>query len=390
MRRDLKLFFIAIAAFGFGDAVIAAIFNNFLDARFQIDGLQRTLLEIPRELPGLLVAFVSAMLAFLPSRRMAALSGFFAFAGLILLAFLSGTFYMMMPWLFMYSLGQHLFMPLNQAIGMELAEKGQTGRRLGQVNALRNASGIVGSGMVFLGFQYAHLGYTVSIVIGAISMLAVMVCFFKMVPDKPHPQEAHLRLHKEYRLYYVLAVLFGTRKQIFLTFAPWVLVTIFDQPTTMIAKLLTLGGLVGIIIQPMVGRMIDRKGERFALSLEAMLLAFVCAGYALAKNLFSPDVAFIVVAACFLLDQTLMSFNIARSTYMKKIAMDPSHVTPTLTMAVSLDHVFSISVAVLGGVLWRHFGYQSVFVAGLGITIVNWLVARRMRGHAAPPTTARI
>jgi hypothetical protein len=43
-------------------------------------------------------------------------------------------------------------------------------------------------------------------------------------------------------------------------------------------------------------------------------------------------------------------------------------------------------VAVLGGVLWRHFGYQSVFVAGLGVTIVNWIVAQRMRGHAAPAT----
>jgi predicted MFS family arabinose efflux permease len=386
LRRDLTLFFIAAAAFGFGDAVLASIFNNFLDTHFQIDGLRRTLLEIPRELPGLLVAFVSAMLAFLPSRRMAALSGFLGFAGLMLLAFLSNTFYMMMPWLFLYSLGQHLFMPLNQAIGMELAEKGQAGRRLGQVSALRNASGIAGSGIVFLGFQFLSLSYTAAMVIGAISMLVAMFCFLKMVPDKPHPQEAHLRLHKEYRLYYLLAVLFGLRKQIFLTFAPWVLVTVFNQPTTMIAKLLTVGGLVGIVIQPMVGRMIDQRGERFTLSVESVLLAFVCAGYALARNLFSADTAFIVVAVCFLLDQTLMSFNIARSTYMKKIAMDSSHVTPTLTMAVSLDHVFSISVAVLGGVLWRHFGYQSVFVAGLGVTIVNWIVAQRMRGHAAPAT----
>ncbi len=186
-------------------------------------------------------------------------------------------------------------------------------------------------------------------------------------------------MHREYRLYYLLAVLFGTRKQLFLTFAPWVLVTVFQQPTSMIARLLTIGGVVGILIQPLVGKMIDTRGERFALSLEAVLLALVCSGYVLAKGHFSPGVALVVVSACFLLDQTLMSFNIARSTYMKKIAVDASHIGPTLTMAVSIDHVFSIGIALLGGLLWRRFGYEAVFGAGIVLSVGNWLAARRIR-----------
>ena len=358
--------------------MLDAIFNNFLDARFHLDGLQRTLLEIPRELPGLSVAFVSALLAFLPSRRMAALAGFLSFAGLMLLATLSDSYWLMLPWLFFYSLGQHLFMPLQQAIGMELAKDGQTGKRLGQVNALRNAAAIAGSGLVFLGFRYLDFSFATAMIIGAVSLLIAGICFFRMVPDQPHPNGAHLKLHKEYRLYYLLAVLFGTRKQIFLTFAPWVLVTIFEQPTSMIARLLTIGGVVGIVIQPLIGRMIDRRGERFALSLEAIVLVFVCAGYALAKDHLSSHAAFLVVATCFLLDQSLMSFNMARSTFMRKIAISPAHVTPTLTMAVSIDHVFSITIALLGGVLWRHIGFQAVFLAGMGIAVVNWFVAQRI------------
>jgi len=38
-------------------------------------------------------------------------------------------------------------------------------------------------------------------------------------------------------LYYWLAILYGTRKQIFITFAPWVLITIYKQPTQTIATL---------------------------------------------------------------------------------------------------------------------------------------------------------
>lgn len=386
--RDVKYFIVAVTFFGFGNSLVEAIFNNFLDARFHIDGFERTLLEIPREVPGLSVAFVSALLAFLPSRRMAALAGFLGFFGLLSLAFLSRSFYWMMPWLFIYSLGQHLYMPVSQGIAMELAKQGQAGRRLGQLSALRNATAIAGSAIVFVGFQYLHFHFTITLVIAAVSLLGCGYCFYQMIPDAPHPQKSHLKLYKEYRLYYLLAILFGTRKQIFLTFAPWVLVTIFEQPTSMIARLLTIGGVAGILIQPMVGKMIDQKGERFTLSLEAVLLVFVCAGYALANDWMNPTNAFVVVAVCFLLDQTLMSFNIARSTYMKKIAVDPAHITPTLTMAVTIDHIFSISIALLGGVLWRQFGYQSVFFAGMGIALVSWFISQRMRVFSTSPVSA--
>ena len=377
--RDMKYFLAAVIAFGLGNSLMDAIFNNFLDSKFQIDGFHRTILEIPRELPGLSVAFVSALLAFLPSRRMAALAGILGFLGLGALAFCSSTFYWMMPWLFFYSMGQHIFMPVSQGISMELAKPGQVGRWLGQISAIRNATAIAGSALVFIGFQFLDIGFTTTIVLASLSLLICGFCFYKMTPDTPHGKGAHLKLYPEYRLYYLLAILFGTRKQIFLTFAPWVLVTILHQPTSMIATLLTIGGALGIIIQPLVGRMIDRKGERFTLSLEAVLLVFVCAGYAFAERHLVPQWALICVATCFLLDQTLMSFNIARATYMKKIALEPSHVTPTLTMAVSIDHIFSISIAILGGLVWRHFGYQSVFFAGMFIAIIDYLVVLRMR-----------
>jgi predicted MFS family arabinose efflux permease len=40
-------------------------------------------------------------------------------------------------------------------------------------------------------------------------------------------------------------------------------------------------------------------------------------------------------------------------------------------MSVSIDHVFSIAIALIGGVIWTQCGYQMVFVLGAGIALVN-------------------
>jgi hypothetical protein len=68
-------------------------------------------------------------------------------------------------------------------------------------------------------------------------------------------------------------------------------------------------------------------------------------GVRLFEDVWSPHTAFIIACVCFVADQLLMSVNMARSTYLKKIAVHQSHITPTLTMAITLDHVFSITIA---------------------------------------------
>jgi predicted MFS family arabinose efflux permease len=186
-------------------------------------------------------------------------------------------------------------------------------------------------------------------------------------------------LHKEYRLYYVLAILYGSRKQLFITFAPWVLVTIFQQPTQVLATLLMIGGLIGILFQPLLGWMIDHLGERFVLASEAVFLVVVCFGYGFSKFMFPQGTAFLIVCACFLVDQMLMSVNMARATFMKKIARQAADIQPALTAGVTIDHFFSISVALLGGWIWNTFGFQYVFLLGAGIALINLVAALQIR-----------
>ena len=379
MSRELKLFAAASLMMGIAYSIFDSTFNNFVNERFALTGFQRSLLELPRELPGFLVVFVSALLWFLCSRRLGAFALVLGVVGALLIGFISSTYAVMALCLFVYSMGQHLFMPLASSIGMELAHAGQTGRRLGQLNAIRNFAAILGSFLVFLGFRFLGFSFQHTFILTALGLGVAAVLMFLMKPDTTQKPKTFLTLHKEYRLFYILNILSGSRKQIFITFAPWVIVTIFKQPTQTIATLMTIGGVIGILFQPVLGRAIDRFGERLILQIEAVMLVVVCLGYGFSKFLFPERTAFLLICGFYLIDQMLLSVNMARSMYIKKIAMDQSHVQPALTAGVTIDHVFSIIIALLGGVIWNVFGFQYVFLLGILIAVLNFVAVSFIR-----------
>jgi predicted MFS family arabinose efflux permease len=378
LPRELKLFMSATVIMGMAFSVYDSTFNNFLNSKFAMTGFQRSFLEIPRELPGVLVVFVTAMVWFLCSRRLAGYAMLLGAVGTILIGFAAPEYAMMTFWLFIFSMGQHIWLPLQSAIGMELAKDGKVGARLGQLNSLKNLAAIIGSFIVFAGFRFLHFNFHTSFIITAVLLVLTAVLFFKMSPQPSRKPGSFLKLHKEYNLYYFLSILFGSRKQIFITFAPWVLVTVFKQPTQIMATLLMVGGIIGIFFQPLLGKMIDKLGEKKVMEAEAILLVFVCLGYGFARFVLPETAALTVTFICFLLDQVLMSVNMARATYINKIALQPADVQPALTFSVTLDHIFSISVALIGGAIWNAFGYQYVFLIGVGIAIINFFAATKI------------
>ena len=377
--RELFLFGIATFAVGVGAYIFESTFNNFLDERFMVTPFQRSFLEFPRELPGFLVVFVSAGLSFLCSRRLSAFTMILSLIGILLIGFLAPSYAIMTIWLFVYSLGQHVWFPLSSTIGMELASEGRTGRRLGQLNAVYNAAKIGGTILIVLGFQYLNFDFEHAFIIAAVGFGIASIALFSMKRVEPKPAKTFLKLHKEYRLYYALITISGARKQLFITFAPWVLVTIFNQPTQIMATLMLIGGVIGIVFQPILGSAIDRFGERFVLASEAVILIFICFGYGFAKSWLPETIAFYVVCGCYLIDQMVFSVGMARATYIKKIATEPDHVQSTITAGVTIDHIFSISAAIVGGMIWNQFGFQYVFLFGALLAVINFFVASRVR-----------
>lgn len=383
--RDFLLFLLATCFIAFAQSIFDSGFNNFLNERFAISSFQRTLTEIPREIPGLGIVVISALFFFLCNRTMAALAQFFAAAGILLIGVCSSSYPLALVWLFVFSLGQHLFQPLAPDIGMELASGGKPGQRLGQLQGAATAAAIAGTFLVFVGFKFLHMGFTAAFVLSSCCFFAGTALILMMRRNRPVPTATRFTFHREYSLYYILSLLFGTRKQIFLTFAPWMLVTVFLQKTQIIALLMTISGLLGIAFKLWLGRAIDRYGEKIILAADAAALVVICLGYGFAKKLFSAETALLVVASCYVVDQILMSsMGMARATYLYRIARSPQEVTSGLTAGFGLDHIFSITIALTGGIIWKMVGYEYIFVLCAVFMLVNLFFALKIQTSPRP------
>ncbi|UCC67629.1 MAG: MFS transporter, partial [Armatimonadota bacterium] len=187
-----------------------------------------------------------------------------------------------------------------------------------------------------------------------------------------------LVLKRRYSLYYVLNIFSGARKQIFLTFGPWVLIKVFGEPAPTIAKLWIVASAIGIVFQPQLGKLIDRFGERAILMTNALLLIGVCIGYGFAHQMpLARPVQLVYV--CYVLDNVLFATGIARATYLDKIADQESDIHASLSLGVSIDHAVSMSLPALGGLLWVKHGFSSVFVAAAVLAALNLAAASLIR-----------
>jgi len=388
-KRDFVLFLLASAALGIAQSIDTSFFNNFLNDSYHLTITQRTFLEIPREFPGFAVVFVTGLLFAFGDVRTAAVANLLGGLGALGLAFWSPDYLPMIGWLTVYSMGQHLFMPMSNSIGMNLAVDGHMGRRLGQINSVNTAVFLVTSLVTALLFRFIKIDYHLAFSFAAGAFFLSAVLILSMTPHSGKRIGKRFVLRKEYNVFYGLNILYGARKQIFITFGPWVLIKIFGQGVATFAILSFIIAGLGIVFKPWIGHLIDSVGERFILAGEAISLILICLGYAFTQGLFTnlglSRITLYVVCALFVLDQMLASVSMARATYLKRIALSPEDVSPTLSMGISIDHMVSMFVPFLGGFVWTVLGYQYVFIGGAAIATLNLLLTTKMKSFSRPP-----
>ncbi len=383
LERDFILFLISGACLGIAQSVDGSTLTNYLKEHFGMLIIHRTALEFPRELPGLLVVLIIGGLSFLGGDvRISAVANLLAAAGMFSLGIIPSQFAFVIFVIFIYSMGQHIFMPLSGNIAMSFAKRNEMGRTLGLLSSVSNIAIVISSIALWALFRFAHISYFTSFTIGAVALLisAILIGFIK--PTQTVKVEKRYIYRKEYRLYYWLSMLYGARKQIFITFGPWVLVDVFKQPVTTMTLLFLIVAVIGIFVKPWVGHLIDKVGERFVLSGEAFIFFFTCLLYAFAEDLFSYPVAIACIYVCYVTDFTIDSVSMARITYMKKIALKPEDVSPSLSLGISLDHIVTIFLPILGGLAWYkggHGGYKYVFMGGAVVALLNFISSRKIR-----------
>lgn len=381
-ERDFSLYVLAGVFIGAATGIYNTILNNYLNDVYHLTDEIRGALEFPREMPGALVVVVLGLLAFLGDIRIAVLAMSICTVGLAGLGIFTKNFGMMILWLVTFSLGQHLYMPVNPSIGMTLSKSEHYGARLGLYSAYMLAATMLGYGAVWAGFRFFGMGYSTAFLICAVLYAFAAVIFGMMKKHTAKLKKPKFIFRKKYTLFYALSLVNGGRKQIFLTFAPWVLIQVYKLDAPVFAAFGVVISLVSIGTRTLVGWAIDHLGERFVLSFEAVILFVICFGYTFSGDFLPRNVALVFMVVCYIIDSSMSVVEMARSTYVRKIAVCPEDVSPTLSTGISLDHVVAMTIPTLGGLVWAATGadgYKYIFMADAVFAAANFFLSRKIK-----------
>lgn len=381
--KDFFLFLVISVLLGMVTAVDSTSLANRLYEELNFTVMERSLLEAPRELPGLLLVVLFGMLNGLGDIRIAAVANIIGGVGLLFFGVAPGSFTLILTFLVLYSTGMHLYLPLASTMAMSFATGSNYGRRIGEVQSVGNLSVILTAGVLYLLYRITNISYMAVFTFAGVAMILAGILFLFLRSEHKLVSEKRFVFRKEYKVYYLAAIVNGARKQITLTFAPWLIIDIFQQPVTTITMLFLTVCLINIFFRPWYGSLIDTRGEQFALRLEAIILFVACLGFAFAKTLFSLKVALIIVSVSYILDKMMDVASNARATYVRRLSNDPAEISRTLSMGLSMDHAVSMTIPILAGYIWYAngaTGYMYVFASGMVISVINFVIASRLDG----------
>jgi len=284
-----------------------------------------------------------------------------------------------MLWIAIYSLGDHIIFAMEGPIGLKLASNGGEGKRLGQFGGARNLGTIIGVGIVFFLSKWLGDKYDVFFSVTAGWALAAGILYAMLKIGRADSRSHKLVVKKKYALFYAISAFFGIRKQIFLVFGSWVLVSLHHIPVSTIALLYFIAATLGVVMRPLLGEVIDWLGERVVLAVDELLLLAICLIYAFASDLLAAPYDLWLLFGAYIADNVLFALRIARTTYLKKIADEPADITPTISMGITIDHAVAMSLPALSGFIWEEWGFRWVFILAGAIAAGGFFLCLKIR-----------
>jgi hypothetical protein len=369
LRRDWALFTALNFLFGFGFAVYAGVFQNFLRDVLHSGPLQLGTLESLREIPGFLAALTAGSLVLLAETRVAGLGLLITAAGIAATGLVTGYARLVAVTVF-WSVGFHLWVSVSPAITLALARGEEGGRHLGRMAAVGSTATLSALGFAWVLQRFVPRDvYTPYFYLAGGCILAAALLCTRLSTHAAGAPRAPIIFRREYGLFYLLTFLEGCRRQIFSIFASFALILVYRVPLGAMLALQFINAILISITAPAIGRVVDRQGERGPLTFYSIALIVVFLGYATFQNVGA-------LYALFLIDNVLFSFGVGFTTYLHRIAR-PNELTPCIAMGVTMNHVAAVTVPVAGAWLWQHYhNYQLPFWVGVAIAAVALLATR--------------
>jgi hypothetical protein len=108
---------------------------------------------------------------------------------------------------------------------------------------------------------------------------------------------------------------------------------------------------------------------------DTLLLIVVCFFYGFSHRFFPMRIAFYVVCVNYILDAVISVASIASNIYVQEIAANQEEITATISTGISVNHVISIFIALMGGLIWKLAGIEVLFSCSAFLGLCNTLYA---------------
>ncbi len=350
-----------------------SLFDNFAVNIIHLDGGHVGVLQSVREFPGFLSLLVVYLLLIIKEHRLSALSLIIMGLGVGATG-LFPTFYGLMFTTLLMSFGFHYFETTNQSLTLQYFDTQTAPIVFGKLRSLAALSNIVAGMLVFLAAPY--FSYTGLYLMAGGGMLAIGFYALTRNPTDKFlpPQRKDMIFKKRYWLFYLLTFMAGARRQIFTSFAVFLLVKKFQFSIREIVILFMVNNIINYFLSPFIGRCIVKYGERKVLSLEYFSLIFIFVAYAVVDSK-------LVVAFLYIADHIFFNFAIAIRTFFQKIA-SPEDIAPSMAVGFTINHIAAVVLPVIGGLLWI-VDYRIPFLGGALLSFVSLMLVQQINGQLA-------
>ena len=369
-----KLLLLSILITGLSYGLYKGMLDNFLAEVVQMGELDRGVTEFFRELPGVMLVFILAAFFMLSAETLYKVGAVIMLVGMGMHAVLPPTKVLATLAICMYSLGEHIQYGMRATLTLGYAKPERGGEALGVQSSAMQIGTLVGYLAIVVAFSmFSGANIYTNFFFVATGLTAVCMIFTFRLSGKSKTDDAKRRFyfHKKYKKYYMLEMFYGARKQVFLTFGPYVLILFYGANAAMISLLFAVSAVACFFASPLVGRIIDKLGYKVVMVADTLILVVVCFFYGFAHHLFPKNIAFVICCVNYVLDAVISLASMASNVYVQDLADNPEEVKATISTGVSINHVISIFIALFGGWIWETLGIEMLFIASAVLGLCN-------------------
>ncbi|MBR0440417.1 MAG: MFS transporter [Firmicutes bacterium] len=372
---------------GLAYGIYKGIIDNYLAEEVGLTQVGKGVSEFFRELPGLLLVFILALLYEFSAEKIYKIGAVIMVCGMVMQSIIPPTAFLVILAMMIYSIGDHMQLGMKSAIGLQYAREGKGGESLGYNNAVNHAGTLVGYLIVIL--VLALIGNVTTyrpflIASAALMVLAMFLCFGLTSNTETDKSRNRFYFNRKFYKYYMLEIFYGARKQVFFTFGPYVLILFYGASAMVISVLYAVSSVASFILAPKIGQIIDRFGYRIVMIMDTVILVVVCFFYGFAHHIFPRDVAFIVCCVNYLMDSVISMASMASSVYVQDISDSDDECRATISTGVSVNHLITILVALFGGWIWRTLGIETLFIISAVLGLCNSAYAATIKTGRVP------